>query len=820
MPASAVSSQWAHAGLQDLFRRLRGAGIPVGTAQALDAGRLVRTLLERDAGLAVTRLRGPLRTAICKSAVQQRGFDAVFDAWASTLVQTWRRSDSDAPQHPSDAAHDLPAPSRRRPSAWWLASAAVVLLLLAWFAWIKLSISPAPAVQPPKPAASTPVPVQASSPTVPVASAPSDQAPIVAYAPLVVYRSELRPELVWALLAPGALLLALLGFDLAARQLGGMQSRDAQRPARLGGWSRQDTARRALSPLADDSAERLHRHVSGPAEELHRLERRPQLHVRRTVEATLRQLGLPAERFRAARLVPSYLILVEADNPDDYALLWAERLKQAHLHADLRRIVLRDGTPAVVPWDAPPTAPAMPLAGLPAPPWGQRLVVVSSGAWVARPEGGASAAFLQARFQRWPQRVFFTPHEPRRWGANEDLIEAPGDGNDPGFLLLPIDENAVDGWTRWLASGHLPAIELESPQHYPRLLHDLPESAWLADEPPADVSQLVAQLKRYLGPNGFYWLACCAVPPLLHPQVTLQLGDAFLRIGGSGEEDTARLMARNYRLLLRLPWLRRQHMPAWLRVVLLGSLPKPVQHEVQAAVRALLARQTPDAAGSLMLSFEAPPQTGLASRSPPGAAGDMLYLGFMSGVAPRDLALQMPAAWQRWIHALDSRRPRGVWSQGWRRGTALLRRLRFRRGLPVLGLRRWPQQALAAWALLLLPTLAVLDGPAAPHAPGDERRAAFRERADRIEMRHADWVPSAQFSPDGTRVVTASSDGSARVWDARSGQPIGALLKHEGWVWSAQFSPDGTRVVTASDDGSARVWGRAQRAADRGAAEA
>ena len=44
------------------------------------------------------------------------------------------------------------------------------------------------------------------------------------------------------------------------------------------------------------------------------------------------------------------------------------------------------------------------------------------------------------------------------------------------------------------------------------------------------------------------------------------------------------------------------------------------------------------------------------------------------------------------------------------------------------------------------------------------------------------------------------------MWDARSGQPIGAPLKHEKGVRSAQFSLDGTRVVTASDDGSARVW--------------
>ena len=65
---------------------------------------------------------------------------------------------------------------------------------------------------------------------------------------------------------------------------------------------------------------------------------------------------------------------------------------------------------------------------------------------------------------------------------------------------------------------------------------------------------------------------------------------------------------------------------------------------------------------------------------------------------------------------------------------------------------------------------------------------------------------SAQFSPDGTRVVTASEDKTARVWDARTGAALGEPLRHEGRVNSAQFSPDGTRVVTASEDQTARVW--------------
>ena len=67
-------------------------------------------------------------------------------------------------------------------------------------------------------------------------------------------------------------------------------------------------------------------------------------------------------------------------------------------------------------------------------------------------------------------------------------------------------------------------------------------------------------------------------------------------------------------------------------------------------------------------------------------------------------------------------------------------------------------------------------------------------------------VWSAAFSPDGARLVTASDDTTARVWDAATGKAIAVLSGHDDLVWSAAFSPDGAKVVTASNDKTARVW--------------
>ena len=47
---------------------------------------------------------------------------------------------------------------------------------------------------------------------------------------------------------------------------------------------------------------------------------------------------------------------------------------------------------------------------------------------------------------------------------------------------------------------------------------------------------------------------------------------------------------------------------------------------------------------------------------------------------------------------------------------------------------------------------------------------------------------------------------TARIWDAATAKEIAVLRGHEDIVWAAAFSPDGTRVVTASRDNTARLW--------------
>lgn len=75
-------------------------------------------------------------------------------------------------------------------------------------------------------------------------------------------------------------------------------------------------------------------------------------------------------------------------------------------------------------------------------------------------------------------------------------------------------------------------------------------------------------------------------------------------------------------------------------------------------------------------------------------------------------------------------------------------------------------------------------------------------------LNHAGMVFSAAFHPDGRWVVSAcgAPSYSAQIWDAVSGRKILPLLGHTGAITTVAFSPDGLQVLTASDDGTARVW--------------
>jgi WD40 repeat protein len=72
---------------------------------------------------------------------------------------------------------------------------------------------------------------------------------------------------------------------------------------------------------------------------------------------------------------------------------------------------------------------------------------------------------------------------------------------------------------------------------------------------------------------------------------------------------------------------------------------------------------------------------------------------------------------------------------------------------------------------------------------------------------HTDSVRSCQFRHDGQRIVSASWDGTVRVWaPLKSTQPVLTLRGDEGHVRSASYSPNGDRIASSGRDCRVRLW--------------
>src|SRR5262249_51344354 len=64
-------------------------------------------------------------------------------------------------------------------------------------------------------------------------------------------------------------------------------------------------------------------------------------------------------------------------------------------------------------------------------------------------------------------------------------------------------------------------------------------------------------------------------------------------------------------------------------------------------------------------------------------------------------------------------------------------------------------------------------------------------------LRHTLPVLAGCFSPDGRLVLTGGADGTARLWEATTGRPLGPPFAHPEAVHAVAVHPDGRRLLTA-----------------------
>jgi WD40 repeat protein len=166
------------------------------------------------------------------------------------------------------------------------------------------------------------------------------------------------------------------------------------------------------------------------------------------------------------------------------------------------------------------------------------------------------------------------------------------------------------------------------------------------------------------------------------------------------------------------------------------------------------------------------------------------------------LVLAGVAFWQRGVAVEQEKIARE------QRDRALLSQSQFLTEKADTTLRGGDLQLVALIALQALPAdmRTAKQRPLWPQAVGILAQIRNADRAMAVLIGHTGAVEMAAFSPDGTRIVTASDDNTARLWDAKTGSLLTTLIGHTSAVASAAFSPDGTRILTASADHTARLW--------------
>ncbi|UCC92366.1 MAG: WD40 repeat domain-containing protein [Thermoplasmata archaeon] len=96
-----------------------------------------------------------------------------------------------------------------------------------------------------------------------------------------------------------------------------------------------------------------------------------------------------------------------------------------------------------------------------------------------------------------------------------------------------------------------------------------------------------------------------------------------------------------------------------------------------------------------------------------------------------------------------------------------------------------------------------------PNGPGENKTFIWDPATATVLARlegHRDSVLGMEWSPDDSRIATASDDRTARIWDPETGDELTILEGHTSGVLDCVWSPDGSLMVTGSRDYKARRW--------------
>ncbi|MFY0529648.1 OmpA family protein [Archangium gephyra] len=554
----------------------------------------------------------------------------------------------------------------------------------------------------------------------------------------------------------------------------------------------------------------------------------PEFDARRTAEAAARGAGFSLPLFSSRKTIPHYFFLVQRRAPQDHQARLVEGLLEelGKRHVAVARYTFVEDPRTAFAADGERTP--IPLARLLARHHASMVVLVAEARTVLDPLMAKPAHWL-ADFRRLPRRVLLTPAPVAHWGREELAVE------QEGFAVIPLEPEALVAFARSEGGGMArPQARAEFTRPFPPSIRRNPER-WLESAAPdaGVIARLLRELRAYLGPSAFTWLAACAAYPEVEWDLTLYLARTVPKVldGSGGELSVPVHLPR----LARLPWFQYGVMPEWLRRTLLTQLTAGQERAVRRCLRerlALLAQRTlarqgrgPDGArGGLRLKAWNPLQL-LQTASPESPMRDAVFVGFMAGARIEAPVLEAPGILRRLFrHVGVMPSPLQV-SAASRAPRRLRERMRAR-------VRGWvafrPRQVRLVAACASAALVGVLCTPRVEPPAEPPRIAAVALSPDAkqlvlgLESGVVQWVEpptgpwkevspgrrspitALAFAPTGNVLAIASKGGGVRLWDVRSGgEP--RILRSDEDVSLLRFSAGGERLLGLGAF-TARVW--------------
>jgi formylglycine-generating enzyme required for sulfatase activity len=390
-----------------------------------------------------------------------------------------------------------------------------------------------------------------------------------------------------------------------------------------------------------------------------------EIDARRTVDVTLRRAGLFTPIYRTRREIPDYVVMIDRRRPADHVSSFARALiERLRAEALAVSVYYFSGDPRRCQAEDRPMM-SQTLDDIEALHGHARLIVVSDGSGFFNPFTGQLERWT-TQLERWRSRTLMTATPIRQWGYAEFLFALNG------YAVTTLDAVGIDAAARWMlatTSAEDDAVDVAPLLREAASARTLPKiierhfDEWSSREPPrhVDVAAAIDAVKRYLDPQGF--LVLCALA--MYPQVTWPL-TLFIdsRLAPSEEAEDAR--ERRVLSLARLPWLRDAHMPDYLRLALIRSLPPDIERHIRALYQALFESADQAGAHAIELTVDRPPSGEVRRRlarlfSSPPAAGpytDRIFAQVLLFGKPGRLDIELPRHVDRLLPA--ARWPRAI----------------------------------------------------------------------------------------------------------------------------------------------------------------